>query len=317
MMIDFSFLNKDKVDLALLENMAQPYSFFISAYDNSDRVKEVFSKMSAQDKKWFSFLEYGLGSNNPQEAYIPEKYIDESDYMVQAWENLLESSNLNRLCIDISGFIGHHLMFLIKLLQEKKIKKFDALYSEPIRYAFGQDTEFTSGVVLETRQVQGFQGSHDLDTTADLLIINSGYDDILISHVGEHKSNASKIQIFGFPSLKADFYQENVFRASKAEEDVTSHVGDKQRFVFAPSYDPFATAEVLRETVKKRNRKKKITNLYLSPLATKSQLLGFAIYYLWDLVNEPASIIMPICEQYKPDTSFGVGRIWKYEIILP
>ena len=134
-------------------------------------------------------------------------------------------------------------------------------------------------MVLETRQVKGFQGSHDLDTTTDLLIINSGYDDILISHVGEHKSNAAKIQIFGFPSLKADFYQENVFRASKAEEDVTPHVGDKKRFVFAPAYDPFATAGVLRETVKKRKREKGITNLYLSPLATKSQLLGFSIYY--------------------------------------
>ena len=148
-------------------------------------------------------------------------------------------------------------------------------------------------------------------------VSQQNYDDILISHVGEHKSNAAKIQIFGFPSLKADFYQENVFRASKAEEDVTPHVGDKKRFVFAPSYDPFATASVLRETVKKRKREKGITNLYLSPLATKSQLLGFSLYYLWDLANEPASIVMPICEQYKPDTSVGVGRIWKYEIILP
>lgn len=316
-MINYSFLNKDKVDLYLLRNISQPYSCFISAYDNSDRVKEVFLNINAQDKKWFSFLEYGLDSDNPQDAYIPENYIDESDYMVHAWFDLLESSDLTKPCIDITGFIGHHLMFLIKVLQEKGIKKFDALYSEPIRYALGQATEFTSGVVLETRQVKGFQGSHDLDTTSDLLIINSGYDDILISHVGEHKSNAAKIQIFGFPSLKADFYQENVFRASKAEEDVTPHVGEKKRFVFAPSYDPFATAEVLRETVKKRKHEKGITNLYLSPLATKSQLLGFSIYYLWDLFNKPASIIMPICEQYRPDTSIGVGRIWKYEIILP
>src|SRR5580658_4376694 len=42
---------------------------------------------------------------------------------------------------------------------------------------------------------------------------------------------------------------------------------------------------------------------YLSPLATKPQVLGFALYYLTECRNTAASLIFPFCQAYDQETS--------------
>ncbi len=56
------------------------------------------------------------------------------------------------------------------------------------------------------------------DISNDMLIVGSGYEDHLIKHVAEDKAKARKLQLIGFPSLRADMYQENVIRVQRAEE---------------------------------------------------------------------------------------------------
>jgi hypothetical protein len=146
-----------------------------------------------------------------------------------------------------------------------------------------------------------------------VLIINAGYDHQLIKDVAESKDRARKVQLFGFPSLKADMYQENVWRANKAEEAV----GSQAPAYFAPAYDPFVTANVLGDIVRELNEKRPVTNLYLSPLATKAQVLGFALYYLTELRGSASSIIFPFCDTYNRETGTGLARVWKYTVELP
>ena len=192
-----------------------------------------------------------------------------------------------------------------------------ALYSEPIRYAAGAKTAFSDEAVTEVRQVVGYEGQHVTDTSRDVLIIGAGYDDKLIAEVAEHKDQARKIQLFGLPSLRADMYQENVLRAHRAESAVGTPIHDESSNFFAPANDPFVTAAVLQEIVTGLQQRGRITNLYLSPLATKAQLLGFALYYLAECRNAPVSVLFPFCAAYDRETTKGLTRIWKYTIELP
>ena len=96
----------------------------------------------------------------------------------------------------------------------------------------------------------------------------------------------------------------------------TNKTFDIDRF-FAPANDPFITAATLSEIVRLRERHGPITNLYLSPLATKPQALGFALYYLAECVGKNASILFPISTRYERETSTGLSRVWKYTVQYP
>jgi hypothetical protein len=112
-------------------------------------------------------------------------------------------------------------------------------------------------------------------------------------------------------------YQENVLRAFLAEEAVGRNTADPASSYFAPANDPFATASTLREIVGRIDSRRPITNLYLSPLATKPQVLGFAVYYLTERRNSATSVIFPFCDAYEQETSTGLSRVWKYSVELP
>lgn len=179
------------------------------------------------------------------------------------------------MCIDTTGFVRPQLLFLLKYLYNSSISKVDFLYSEPAHYTKKEETVFALGGIKEVRQVHGYEGVHALDVSNNLLVIGAGYDSMLIRSVAESKGNARKMQILGLPSLRADMYQENVLRANKAEESL----GNCET-IFAPANDPFITADVLKEAVLRSHSLKPITNLYLCPLATKAQVLGFGLFYL-------------------------------------
>jgi hypothetical protein len=64
------------------------------------------------------------------------------------------------------------------------------------------------------------------------------------------------------------------------------------------------------------NQPAPLTNLYLSPLATKAQVLGFALYYFSALDSKPASVIYPFSDRYERETTKGISRVWKYTVDL-
>jgi len=237
---------------------------------------------------------------------------DESDFIQTFFSSVPLNLGRASICVDITGFIRPHLIFLIKFLFSVGVKRFDLLYSEPVSYRKKELTEFSSGGAGEVRQVAGYEGVHSTYTAHDILVIGSGYDSDLIVRVANHKESAKKIQVLGLPSLRADFYQQNELRAALADEAV----GDAPPH-FASASDPFSTAALLREIVRKNSRQNPISNLYLAPLGTKVQVLGFCLFYLFERQNTASSIIFPFAPRYDRETTVGISRVWKYTVEAP
>ncbi len=220
-----------------------------------------------------------------------------------------------RLSIDITGFPRAQLAFIVKYLKHIGVRHVEMYYGEPMRYSDKADTKFSDGNLIEPpRQINGFEGVHNRDQSNDLMIVGAGYDNHLIEGVVSAKPNVTSKLLIGFPSLRPDMYQENIFRASLAQNSITAHSFDNP--IFSPANDPFITAQVLKDELEKINTIDPITNLYLCPLATKTQTLGFVLYYLNELENTHCSMIFPFFSAYEKETTIGLFKVWRYEIQL-
>jgi hypothetical protein len=317
-MIDYTIFYKRELPVTGLWPPGNEWDTLLSAYTDAERVRLLFDRVPAAEKHWLVFPEYAYAPADslPAGAF---QYLgrNEAEFIQAFWERMPPDIATKRICVDTTGFIRPYLLFLLRWFVEKGVRRFDALYTEPVRYADGAKTSFSDEAVTEVRQVVGYEGQHVTDTSHDVLIIGAGYDDKLIAEIAEHKDQARKIQVFGLPSLRADMYQENVLRAHRAESAVGTPIHDESSNFFAPANDPFVTAAVLQEIVNGLRQRQRITNLYLSPLATKAQLLGFSLYYLTECRNAAVSVLFPFCAAYARETTKGLTRIWKYTIELP
>jgi hypothetical protein len=109
-------------------------------------------------------------------------------------------------------------------------------------------------------------------------------------------------------------YQQNARRTQQASDAIGESTAGK---FFAPANDPFVTASILSEIVRKQETTVPITNLYLAPLATKAQALGFALFYLAEREGTSTSIIFPFSRTYSRDTAIGISRVWRYTLEFP
>lgn len=323
--MDYTIFYKEKFE-DTTELSVVHYDLFISSYNSSFRVNTVFENINSLRKHWIILPEYNYTQDELPTLKASEKlfqYVagqDESE-VIRAYfnENNALFNTGQSVCIDITGFLRPHLIFLIRFLALKRIPKVNIIYSDPETYVKKEKTNFSDSF-LTVKQLTGCQGNHNPKTDNDLLIIGSGYDDKRISDVAINKANAKKIQVFGFPSLQPDMFQENIIRAYKAEE--SSMVGDlsfidSNHSIFAPANDPFITAQMISDYVKKEESNKKFTNIYLSPLSTKAQALGFILFYVYECLDKPVSIIFPYYAKYTRETSKGITKIWLYTIEYP
>jgi hypothetical protein len=310
---DYGLFYKEQVTLDALRTESNRWDRFISGFNQSERVNLVFESIASKRKDWWILPDYGFSAPEyPRTGSVfVSDLLREDDYVLSYWENHPVSQN-ERLCVDLTGLMRPHLMFLIKWLFLQGVKKFDCLYSEPLVYAKADRTLFSDEIVTEVRQVTGFEGSHTPSSDEDLLVVGCGYDHKLIEFVVNHKARARKIQLFPFPALRPHMYQENRLRTSKASESFGASI---QEICFAPAYDPFVTADVLQEIFMRWENR--TGNLYLSPLATKPQVAGFALFYLLSKPTLPTSIIFPFSNAYSKKTSDGISVIWKYVFEFP
>ena len=292
------------------------YDVFISAYNEAERVSVVFDAASADKKIWLLQPEYELDSAPDGIVYEGSIVCDEANFVIDFWDEYGSELLGKKVCIDITGFIRPTLLFLIRFFYAKGLKNFDLVYSEPDGYNKGESTRFASKEVAEVRTIEGYSGTHVVDTSKDILIVGAGYDHHLISRVAENRDHARKYKLFGFPSLRADMFQENLLKVSKSEEYLGNISQGASTTVYAPAYDPFLTASEISKLVRAEDSKGKLSNLYLSPLSTKPQTVGFALFYILECIDQPVSLIFPFCERYNPSTSVGISRIWRYEIEL-
>jgi len=315
-MVDYSVLYRTQLQ-ANTDWSTHRWDVFISAYNSSDRVITVFRQAVADHKHWLLFPEYQYEEDEyPGETVYALGTDNEAEFILGYLRQFELDSNW-RICIDITGFLKPYAMFLVSALFAQGFRRFDVLYSEPSFYAKKEETQFSDERVRIVRQVAGFEGAHDPDTSKDLLIINAGYDHELIKQIAMLKDHARKAQIFGFPSLQADMYQGNVLRAQRAHEQVGVHAGNHPDNYFAPANDPFVTASVLRNIVNEEQARHGISNLYLCPLATEVQALGFTLYYLMECQGKAVSMVYPFCHSYPRSTSEGLSRTWKYTVEFP
>lgn len=314
--MDYSLLRRSQFHGNDL-NALPRWDVFISAYNKSQRVTSVFAKVSAGRKDWLVHPEYDFAESEiPAEGAVLGSTRDEAEF----WHEYFESVDLQswprdtRICVDSTGFMRPHLMLIPRLLRDLGFTRLDVLYSDPLAYESGDETPFTQGAVTEVRQVRGFEGTHIPEGgDDDLLVIGAGYDDELIRRVAENKRSARKLEMFGLPSLQPHMYEENRLQAAKAEEALGPL--PSRSVLFAPANDPFATAQELHDRVE-GEKSRGLANLYLSPLATKAQTLGFALYYLCECLGDAASIIFPFAEFYSRETSIGLSRVHLYQLEL-
>lgn len=284
------------------------YDRFISAFNLSPRVQEVFARVQATEKHWLVFPEYKIGpSALPKNGMVTCFTSCEEDEVIQDYFDKCPIKSGERICIDSTGFIRPHLLFLLRFLYEMECPVADCIYSEPTAYQKGSSTPFSANL-SEVRQVKCYEGSHPFDTSGEYLVVGCGYDTNSMSAIATHHRHAIKVQLFPFPPLRPHMYQENRMRTADCDGSFDQVLDP----CFAPGYDPFATAQVLSRFVEQH--RKDIKNLYLSPLATKAQVIGFAWFYLMECIDQAVSIVYPISDGYNQETSAGLSEVWRYKL---
>lgn len=308
-MIDFTIFYKKKYMEGNIP-VNNSYNFFFSAYDDCERTQEIFAKIDSINKFWILFPHYNL-TPDIENCFIYPDFDEDSDAFI-TFINGLNIDQHSTICIDITGYLRPHLMFFSILLQRIGVTKIDYIYSEPKFYINSEDTTF-SGIVSEKPRVIYGCGSSMSNSTfeQDLLIINAGYDDKLISAISSDKSKINnKVLIIGFPSLQPDMYQENILKINKAKDEIGVIIEHK----YAPANDPFVTANKIKEIVDSNPLS---NNIYLSPLSTKPHTLGMLLYYIWYKDKKSLNIIFPFSNVYIPKTAVGIYCTWIYTLEFP
>ena len=285
---------------------------FVSAFNKSERVVRVFNNVAARRKLWLAHPEYSLPTEELPDECFRSDSLDEAEFVRAFLEWAQIDFSSERVLIDSTGFMRPQLVFLLRYLAESSVRKVEVTYAEPGQYAARENTQFAAGTVMGVRQIRGFSGNHSTESDSDLLIIGAGYEHDLIGYVADNRKTARRVQLMAFPPLQPDFFQEAVLRGARVREAVGKH-----DVYFAPANDPFSTAEMLQEIVTKEHSRRGIGNLYLSPLATKAQALGFAYYYILELIPKSASIIFPFSDRYHAETSRGFTGLWHYVFEFP
>ena len=319
--MNYTYFYKSKFDQldSFNEASADRYDLFISAYNESNRVRQVYNNIQASNKHWLVLPEYQFEEieisnvENPIFNYSDRIDWDEDEIILDYYENNKDLIESSRIAIDITGLLRPYIVFLIRLLHSKQFPKVDFIYSEPYEYLKKEETEFSLDY-FKIREIKGCLGSHNPETNNDILFLGSGYDYQRMIVVAKEKKEAKKIQLLGFPSLQADMFQQNILKAYKAEEDAFSGEFDldSNNIILSPASDPFVTAQYLSDYIKG----KEFTNLYLCPLSTKAQTLGMAIFFINECLDRPASVIFPFCKKYSRETSKGISKIWIYTVEL-
>lgn len=312
-MLDYSIFRKSFVSLEDVAGLG-PWDTFISAFTLSDRVRQVYSRVRAERKHWLVFPDYAIPAVlTPREEAYEAADRDEDVYIGDFLRRSPVSGS--RVCVDTTGFLRPHLLFLLReLISLPQLEVVDFLYSEPGYYIKKEQTVFAGEAVDNVRPVRGFEGSKN-PGAEEVLIIGAGYDPHLISIACLRKPSAKKILLVGFPPLRPEMYQESVLQINCAAEETRVDLKAEDAMHFVPAHDPFVTAEVLHRIVADvRASRGKDVNIYLCPLATKAQALGFGIFFECELARSSASILFPFSSSYSPETSKGIGRVWRFEV---
>lgn len=320
-MIDYDIYYRKELSIENESLNSEAFDIFISAFNASDRVKDVFDKVNSQYKYWlvhpeYKFTDAELATIEATKVIKPLQFNEQEQFF--ELYNELKQYDLTsaKICIDSTGFMRNVLAFLIIAFGHMGAKKIYILYSEPVKYIDNQNTNFS----ISADKVKALDGTAITPTTnaKDSLIMSIGFDHVLMSQVVNDHESATFYPVYAFPSLSADMFQQSAFRSSNIipikDNELTT------RKFFAPANDPFSTAKKIQEIVNIIHSRDHILkhNIYLCPLSTKAQLVGYA-YYWWKEGRHQTdrgmiNIVLPTCTSYKRETSIGIKRVWQYTL---
>ncbi|MBQ0754697.1 MAG: hypothetical protein KBT87_07495 [Gammaproteobacteria bacterium] len=298
------------------------WDVYIYAHNDTSRVKALKDLIDAARKIPVIVPEYGYTKTELDAVFNSSSYIDLRDEIVDENEVAkkvvaeLDTSlrSGGRVAIDITGFMRPHIFSILFHLKKYPGLYVDFFYAEPGMYEKKEKTVFSCGHVREVRQVSGFQGVHEEDDAEEVLVVGVGYDNGLISRVINDKERAKVYKILPFPSLSADMYQQGLLQLDKCS--FSESQSSESLSHYASAKDPFSVASELSRIYWDLIQKGLKKNVYLCSLATKPQALGFAIFYLNELEQEPVSVLFPYSSNYSKETSQNVGDIWRYKVVM-
>ena len=95
------------------------WDVFLSAYNESDRVKNVFDQSNAGSKHWFISPEYGFSTEElPATGTVFDVgQRDEGSAIVDFVTATLPNPLALKICVDATGFMRHHLLILLRYLK--------------------------------------------------------------------------------------------------------------------------------------------------------------------------------------------------------
>lgn len=315
-MVDYSSFYRRPIRIDRIQKELPHFDVLVSAFNSSDRVNTIFSDVQADRKIWHIHPEYSYSEIEQPIGWELVRPVSKNETaQVDALMNTLGDLTGKSICVDITGFMRHVLIFLVAKLAQIGVREFTALYSEPMFYKKQEHTAFSTTTSGRVTSIRGISGTTHMQGQ-DFLLIGVGYDHKLISEVAQNKDGSTIYPIFAFPSLSPDMYQQSAYRASQSGEAALEGKWVSNR-KFAPANDPFTTAEVIEEIVQEIDKRSPNANVYLSPLSTKVQTLGFVLYWHYNGRSRGAvSMLMPECTTYARETSEGIKRLWTYTIEL-
>ncbi len=288
------------------------YDVFISAFDGCERTLDTYNRITSKVKYWLLFPQYKFADTIqlPQDALFSES-LEENEYINAVISQIGELNNC-KICIDSTGFLIPHLIFLMMLLKRRGIKEFHMLYSAPKKYRNDESTVFSVGA-NQTRPVVGYSSSPKSINGDDVLIILAGFDDTLITNVARDKSKSKYKYLFmGFPPLQADMYQQNILQLNKSKETIGQ---TNVCYCKSPAYDPFISASKIQKIIDSLtyDARYDISFIHIAPLSTKPMAIAAALVYM-NNPDLPIDVVYPTSDSYRCDHSEGISRTWRYVI---
>ena len=198
--IDYDIFYRESLPVENNPINSTPFDIFISAFNASDRVKEVFDKINSTQKYWLIHPEYQFSDEELTEVHatsiIKPIEFGEQDQV----SSLISSINITdientKICIDSTGFMRNVLALLIITLGYLGCKKISVLYSEPIQYIENENTHFS----ISALKVKALDGTAITITTnaKDSLIMSIGFDHDLMSQVVNDYESATFYPLYG------------------------------------------------------------------------------------------------------------------------
>ena len=312
---DYLAFQRDAFDPERIPDMGR-WDYFLSAYDESERVQTTHNLVNAEKKQWLVHGEYQFPESSvpEQSLFIPE--TTDGFQFIDRLSNELQQYQSGSICIDATGFIRPHLLMLLRILHELGINEYEVLYSDPVRYKEDERTAFTTGPVTRVVQIPGYEGVHPPPAAdEDLLIIGAGYDHEQIARACDAKRHCKKFIFTAFPALQPHMFQESVIRIAQADEWI-GPLTPEQR-LYASANHPFVVAQIIRDVVARERQRMSANgfragNIYLCPLGPKPHVLGFGFVYLREFLGASTSIIYPFAKSYSRLTTEGLLRVWRY-----